>query len=267
MSDENNYIEINKKLWNNKTDVHYASEFYDNKSFLKGRNPLNSIELDLLGDITGKSILHLQCHFGQDSIALSRMGAKVTGVDLSDKAITRAKELAELVGTDTRFIESDVFKVDEILDEKFDIVYTSYGVIGWLPDLNRWAEVINHFLKPGGKLVFVEFHPVVWMFDDEFKHVQYSYFNVDTIIEEDEGTYTDFTADLKNKSVCWNHPLDEVYNALKNNGLPVTGFNEYNYSPYNCFQSTTEVKSGKFHIKGYENKLPMVYSMVAVKEG
>ena len=140
---------------------------------MKGRTSLNSIELDLLGDVKGKQILHLQCHFGQDSISLSRLGAKVTGMDLADKAIDAARQLSTKCATDTEFVLSDIYDLPNVLNKKYDIVYTSYGTIGWLPDLDQWAGVISHFLKPGGKFIFVEFHPFVWMYDDDFTHVKY----------------------------------------------------------------------------------------------
>ena len=123
------YIKINKQTWNNKTEVHIASDFYDNKSFLEGKSTLNSIELDLLGDLKDKKILHLQCHFGQDSLSLARMGAKVTGVDLSDKAIEKATEFNQLLHLDVKFICCDIYDLPTYLNEKFDIVFTSYGII------------------------------------------------------------------------------------------------------------------------------------------
>lgn len=258
-----NYLDINKKLWDDKTTVHYNSEFYDVKSFLEGKSSLNEIELELLGDVKGKRILHLQCHFGMDSISLSRMGAQVTGVDLSSESIAKARELANKTGSSTRFIECDVYNLPEVLNEKFDIIFTSYGVIGWLPDMNKWASVIQHFLNTGGKLVFVEFHPVVWMFSYDFKKIEYNYSDSNPIIEELEGTYTDGGKELKNKSVSWNHGLANVINSLISKGLRITSFNEYDYSPYDCFENTIEIKPKQFQIKGLENKIPMVYSLVA----
>lgn len=159
--DETDYIEINRKSWNNKTDVHFESEFYDNNSFIKGKLSLNPIELNLLGDVKGKSVLHLQCHFGQDTISLDRLGAFATGVDLSDKAIFKAKELASLTGSDANFICCDIYELPKYLDKKFDMVFTSYGTIGWLPNLNKWANIVSGFLKLNGKFILVEFHPVL----------------------------------------------------------------------------------------------------------
>lgn len=260
-----NYIDINQKLWNQKTEVHYNSEFYDVPAFLKGKDSLNTIELGLLGDIKGKKILHLQCHFGQDTIALSRHGAIATGVDLSDKAIGKAKELNNLAGTDARFIQSDIYRLPEILEEKFDLVFTSYGVIGWLPDMNKWAELINHFLKPGGKFILVEFHPVVWMFSYDFKRIEFNYMDSEPIIEELEGTYTDRDAPIKEKSVCWNHGLSTVIDAIIHTGLKLTDFKEYNYSPYDCFENTVKIGDRMFKIKGLEDKIPLVYSLKVEK--
>jgi len=261
-----NYLEINKKSWNAKVEPHLKSDFYFVDEFLKGRNSLNSIELDLLGDVKGKSILHLQCHFGQDSISLSRLGAKVTGVDLSDKAIEAANNLAKQCETDTKFICSDVYDLPNVLNEKFDIAFTSYGTIGWLPDLDKWAKVINHFLKPNGKFVIAEFHPVVWMFDDDFNGITYNYFNEKPIVETYEGTYADFSADIVQDYVMWNHSLSEVFQNLIKNELSIENFQEFDWSPYPCFKHIDEFEKGKWRIEKFGNKIPMVYALSAQKK-
>lgn len=260
------YISLNKQTWNEKTDIHIESEFYDVAGFLKGKSTLNAIELELLGDVSNKKILHLQCHFGQDTITFSRMGAKAIGVDLSDKAIDRAREFATQLNLDTTFVCCDIYDLPNHLDEKFDIVFTSYGTIGWLPNLTKWASVISHFLKPGGQFIMADFHPVVWMYDDNFKEVFYSYFNIEPIVEEISGTYADKSSTITTKSVGWNHPTSEVLNALIQSGLEINLFNEYDYSPYNCFNETEEFEKGKFRIKHLKNKIPMVFSLVATKK-
>ncbi len=265
MNSKNDYLIINKHLWNQKVDYHIKSEFYDVKNFLKGKSSLNEIELNLLKDISGKSILHLQCHFGQDSISLGRLGAKVTGVDLSDKAIDQAKILTEKLNIDAEFICCDIYDLPNHLDKKFDIVFTSYGTIGWLPDLSKWAKIISKYLKPGGKFIFAEFHPVVWMFDYDFEKIQYRYFNSDAIIESESGTYTDRDAPIKSESITWNHGIGEVVNSLIANGLVINSLNEYDYSPYNCFNKTVKISKNKFRIKHLKNNIPMVYAIVAKK--
>ena len=260
-----NYQELNRKTWNEKTDVHIASDFYDMAGFRAGKSSLKEIELSLLGDVNGKSILHLQCHFGQDTLSLARMGATVTGVDLSDKAIQRATEISKELAIPATFICCDVYDTPQYVNETFDIVFTSYGTIGWLPDLDKWAAVISARLKPGGKLVFVEFHPVVWMLDEAFQKIAYSYFNVEAIVEENTGTYADTGADITNKTISWNHHLGEVFQALLNQGLRIDRFREYNYSPYACFKNLEEFEPGKFRVKGLENRLPMVYALEVTK--
>lgn len=261
-----NYLNINRDAWNAKVEHHLKSDFYFVDEFLAGRTSLNSIELEILGEVKEKEILHLQCHFGQDSISLSRMGAHVTGADLSDKAIEAARDLSIKAGVNTEFITSDLYELPNALSGKFDIVYTSYGTIGWLPDLDKWAGVISHFLKPGGKLIFVEFHPIIWIFDENFTHIKYSYFNEETIVEEEQGTYADQSADLHQKSVTWNHPTSEVLTALLSNGLQITSFNEYDWSPYPCFRHNEEFEPGKYRIPQFGHKVPHVFSLTAIKK-
>lgn len=265
MSDQN-YLKINRQSWNNATDVHLKSEFYNLAGFLNGETSLNEIEINLLGDIKGKTILHLQCHFGQDSIALSRLGAKVTGIDFSDKAIECAKQLARETNEDVNFICCNLYDLPNHLEKQFDIVFTSYGTIGWLPDINKWAKIIADFLKPNGQFVFVEFHPVVWMFDDNFEKIGYRYFNSDAIVEYEQGTYADRNAAITQKYITWNHGLGEVVNSLIKNRLEITSLEEYDYSPYNCFKKTIEFEPGKFRIEHLGNNIPMLYSLSAKKK-
>lgn len=261
-----NYLEINKNSWNAKVEPHLKSDFYFVEEFLKGRTSLNSIELELLGDVKDKTILHLLCHFGQDSISLSRMGAKVIGIDLSDKAIDAAKELAQKAGTDTQFICTDLYNLPNVLDQKFDIVFTSYGTIGWLPDLNKWSKIISQFLKPGGKFIIAEFHPVVWMFDDDFEGVKYNYFNEKPIIETYEGTYADQSADIVQDYVMWNHSLAEVLQNLIKNNIKIEKFKEFDWSPYPCFKHVEEFEIGKWRIPQFKNKIPLVFAIEAQKK-
>jgi 2-polyprenyl-3-methyl-5-hydroxy-6-metoxy-1,4-benzoquinol methylase len=257
------YLETNRQAWNARTDVHVTSDFYDLENFLKGKSSLNEIELNLLGDLQGKSVLHLQCHFGQDSISLARLGAEVTGVDLSDKAIEKARELAQQTNVTAQFICTDLYNLPQHLNRKFDVVFTSYGTIGWLPDLDKWAKVVAQFLKPGGRFVFVEFHPVVWMFDDDLEKVAYSYFNTGALIETESGSYADRNAAINQEYVWWNHGLGEVLSSLLKNGLELKSFEEFDYSPYNVFRNTVEAEPGKFRVAHLDRKIPLVYALEA----
>lgn len=258
---DENYININRDAWNKKTGIHLESEFYDNESFIENTNSLKQIELELLGDIRGKSVLHLQCHFGQDSISLAKLGAKVTAVDLSDKAIDAANILAKKTNAEVDFICCNVYDLPKHLSKKFDIMFASYGVIGWLPDLKKWAEVVAHFLKPDGEFIFVEFHPFIWMYDDDFDTVAYRYFNSGEIVEDVKGTYANRDAKIEYKTICWNHSTSEVLNSLIKAGINIEQFNEYDYSPYNCFKHTLQIGTDKFIIKHLGNKIPMTFAI------
>ncbi len=267
MDSKKEYISINKSLWNKRTEIHLKSDFYNLDDFLHGKNSLNEIELNLLGNIQNKSILHLQCHFGQDTISLARMGAEVTGVDFSEKAIEAGIELARKTKTNnTEFICCDIYELPNYLNKTFDIVFTSYGTVGWLPDIDKWAKIVSQYLKSGGKFIFAEFHPFVWIFDNNFEKIIYNYSKSDAIIETEQGTYADKNANIGFQSVNWNHSLSEVLNSLIDNNIDIKQFKEFDYSPYNCFNNTLEIEKNKFMIKGLEKKIPLVYSISGIKK-
>ncbi|GAA4344482.1 class I SAM-dependent methyltransferase [Flaviaesturariibacter amylovorans] len=263
---EPDYISVNRASWNRRTAVHLESSFYDQQSFLAGRSSLNEIELPLLGDLRGQRVLHLQCHFGQDTISLARLGAAPTGVDLSDAAIDAARAAADATGADARFLCCDLYDLPAHLDESFDVVFSSYGTIGWLPDLERWAALIARYLKPGGRFVFAEFHPVVWMFDDALETVGYRYFNSGPIVETESGTYAERGADMELSYVCWNHGLAEVITSLLDAGLELRTLREYDYAPYNCLRNMVEEEPGRFRVAHLGNKIPLVYALEAVSK-
>ncbi|AKQ47455.1 methyltransferase type 12 [Rufibacter radiotolerans] len=260
------YVALNRHAWNLRTGVHKDSAFYDLASFKAGKNSLNPLELAALGDVQGKKLLHLQCHFGQDTLSWARLGAEVTGMDLSDDAIALARQLTQELGLSAEFICCNVYDLPQHLQGQYDIVFTSYGVIGWLPDLEKWARVVGHFLKPGGTFILAEFHPAVWMFDNQFTHVQYSYFNNSgPIIEEATGTYTDRDAPISYTECSWNHALSEVVSALLKQQLQLQDFQELPYSYYNCLANMVQGEDGFWRIKGMEEKLPLMYSLKMTK--
>lgn len=253
----------NRLFWNARTAYHVGSAFYDVESFVAGRNSLTAIELELLGDVHGRKVLHLQCHFGQETISLARLGAEATGLDLSDVSIAEAHALAERCGRRVTFLQGNVLEPRPELFDAWDVVLTSYGVIGWLPDLRPWAQNIARYLRPGGRLVFVEFHPVVWMFDDTFRHIAHPYFNRAVITEQEEGTYADRSAPIRLTSHSWNHGLGEVLGALLEAGLRIDRFEELDASPFDCLPGLVRGDDGLYRIRGLEGKLPMVYALSA----
>ena len=261
-----NYQAINKKLWNERVPIHATSSFYNVSAFKEGRSSLNAIELELLGNVQQQAWLHLQCHFGMDTLSLAKLGARVTGIDFSETAIDMARSLSNELQCEATFICCDVYDTPSSCNSQFDGVFTSYGTIGWLPDIQQWANTIARCLKPGGQFVMADFHPVIWMYDNAIQHITYSYFNRETILETEEGTYAQPEADLHHTSVSWNHPISDILNALIQAGLRIDVFNEYDYSPYACFPNMTEYAPGQFQRSEWLGKVPWVYAIKAVKQ-
>lgn len=271
----NDHTQANRKLWNAWTKIHETSKFYDNESFKAGRNTLKPIELEELGNVSGKSLLHLQCHFGQDTLSWARLGAQVTGVDLSDEAIKLARSLAVEINLDARFICSDIYALpydfDEALSERFDIVFTSYGVLAWLGDLPRWAEIIAHYLKPGGIFYIVEIHPYADILDDwetELKlGIRYPYFQPsEPWVFHAETSYADpaakHTEPITNYQ--WNHSMAEILNALIDAGLQIQFLHEF---PMTVFAqlSFMEEKDGWYRLPEGMPEIPFLFSVKANK--
>ena len=261
--DYQEYINANKKAWNLRAPSHFQSSFYNLDAWKKeGGCSLTPIELSELTFPVGTTLLHLQCHFGQDTLSLARKGAIVTGSDFSDVAIERANQLAQEVGIPSaQFICCNLYDLKQHLQGSFDVVFTSYGTIGWLPDLQPWADIIAHYLKPGGFFYMADFHPALWMLDDKMEALTYSYFNVEVIETQQSGTYADREAPIQYSEYGWNHSMSDLLNSLLKAGLQLEFFNEYPYSPYDCFANTVRGEDGFFRIKNLENKLPMVYSL------
>jgi ubiquinone/menaquinone biosynthesis C-methylase UbiE len=260
------FFEANKNAWNNKTKVHLKSSFYNIEGFKKGNSSLKFIELEEVGGVKDKTMLHLQCHFGQDSLSWQRLGAEVTGVDFSEESIKAAEELNEELNLDAKFICSNIYDLENHLDEQFDIVFTSYGTIGWLPDLKEWGRLISRYLKPGGVFYIVEFHTMLWMFDDDFKNINCSYFNCGEIKDEATGTYADVNAPLKQIQYGWNHPLSETVNSLIENGLEIEFLHEFPFSVYDVFSNSVQGEDGWWRIKELEDIIPMMFSIKARKK-
>lgn len=258
------FIDINKKWWNSRVDSHYKSTFYDVNAFIEGKNSLNNPELDLLGDIKGKKVLHLQCHFGMDSISLERLGAKVTAIDFSLEAIKQANKLKERLKSDVKFICCEVYETSEVLKEEFDIVFTSYGTITWLSELDQWAKQISLSLKPSGIFIFADFHPVVWMYDDDIVKPTYPYSSSQAIILDESDSYAQKNESFESKHITWNHGIADTFNALKNNGIIITEFKEFLEAPYPFLSKCIKISNG-YQIKDLEGILPLMYTLKGKK--
>lgn len=257
------YFEINKNLWNQKVPIHLHTELYNMEGFMAGENSIDEATLGHLGDVKGKRILHLQCHFGQDSLSLARMGAKVVAVDLSDVAIEKARSLNAELGLDAEFVCCNVYDTKDHVQGEFDIVFASFGTIVWLPDLDQWAEIINHFLAPGGKFVFLDFHPTLDMLNWDTHAFEYDYFKPEKpYIETNQGTYADKDADVTLTECFWTHSLAETVSALLNTGLRLETMEEYDYSPYNVFGEMVERAKKEYVFKKMDVAFPFFYALV-----
>lgn len=170
------YFAVNRALWDAWTPIHERSAFYDVDAFRAGQLTLNSIEREQLEDVTGKQLLHLQCHFGLDTLSWARLGAEVTGVDFSERAIALARRLASEAGIPATFVCTNVYDLPLTWAARFDLAYASYGAIPWLPDLTAWARVIARSLRMGGSFHVIEFHPLVGMLDEDGHTLKYPYF-------------------------------------------------------------------------------------------
>ncbi len=258
------WVQINRKAWNLRTVAHIDSDFYNLARFKITKNDLPEIDLEALGDIKGKKILHLQCHFGMNSLSMVSMGANVTGADLSDASIQKAQELSLELHLPARFIRANIYDLPVLLHETFDMVYTSWGALCWLPDLYRWGKLVRQFIKPGGVLHVVEFHPVLYMMGSP--GWPYDYFGRQPVDETEAGSY----AGPKNhsiRSITFDHPTATLINAVIQNGLQIKAFREFDYMPYPVFNSTDTLEKGKWRLEGYDRRMPYAYHLHAVQPG
>ncbi len=247
------------------------SEFYDVPGFLGGNSQLDELELSAFGNVTDKSLLHLQCHFGLSTLDWARRGAIVTGVDFSDVAIAQARELAHQAELTSRaeFICADVLELDKHLQRQFDFVFTSYGVITWLSSLKRWGEVVAHFLKRGGQFFIAEVHPAGMIFEERNGILEqaFDYFH-DPRGLQSETQYPDY-ADAsylpQSKTREWQWTLADIYNALADAGLRITRFEEYPFSCFRQFPFLVETSRGHFEFPEGHLRLPLTFCITAVK--
>lgn len=266
------YAKINKKWWNNVTPIHARSELYSLEKFKKGKTSLEKTEIAELPNVKGKTMLHLMCHFGMDTLSWGRRGAIVTGVDISDTSIKLAKKLSREMKVPAKFICSDIYDLPSVLDQKFDIIYTSYGVLCWVSNIKKWAKLISHYLKPGGIFYIVELHPFAGILSSDFK-LEYKYFDHGPFVDDSSGTYTDWNANVKGVTYEWNYTLGDVINSLIEQGLKVEFMHEFPYSMYDQFpgfmeknkQSFSSNKKGEWVLKNKKNQIPLLFSLKATK--
>ena len=230
----------NRTYWDHLVDLHVPSTFYDVEGFVAGRRDIDPVVAAALGDVAGKRLLHLQCHFGLDTLAMARRGARVVGLDFAPRAVVAARELAVRLGLDARFEEGDVLSAD--LGEQFDVVFSSWGAIGWLPDLRPWAATVARHLAPGGRFVLVEGHPILWMMGETLPpEVKYPYAVGEPIVEESkDGSYAAPGAPIPHPNYGWNHAMSEVVSVLLGEGLRLVRLEEGDRVPWMAWPGMTQ---------------------------
>jgi SAM-dependent methyltransferase len=271
------FLKANLANWDEAVALHVASDLYDVQGFKAGKTSLSALELEELGPLVheGTTLLHLQCHFGLDTLSWARRGAAVTGADFSGEAVATARALADEGGLSARatFVRSAVETLPDALQGRFDVVYTSWGALIWLGDLERWSEVVDHFLAPGGHLYVAEFHPYAYLLAEDStpdsQRVGYPYFQHGEPMRFDEdGDYADPAAKLDHKVTYeWNHGFAEIIDPLLRRGLRLEFLHEVPYTiPGLPFPFLEHCEDGLLRVKGHHDDMPLSFSLLMTED-
>lgn len=262
----NEQIEQNRRAWNEMTPIHEHSAMYNVAGFKAGQSTLHPLQIAEVGDVRGKSLLHLQCHFGEDTLSWARLGAKVTGLDISDASIELAKRLAVELRIDARFVRSNLYDAPSVLRAQFDVVYTGLGALCWLPDLKRWAEIAASYVGPGGFLYIMEDHPIHDHLDYKQEHdlrFDPPYFNQDPLREEESGSYADRDAHTVEVAYSYPHTLGDIVSTICAAGLRIEFLHEFPFGMFQRLSFSKQDGNGWWRLDG--DPLPLLFSLKATK--
>ena len=257
---------LNRANWDDRVPIHVRSQFYDVDGFVQGDEHLYPFEVEDLGDLTGKRVVHLQCHIGLDTISLGRHGAEVTGLDFSAPALAEAAKLARKCGVSARFVEANVYDAIAALGgERFDVVYPGRGALNWLPDLDAWARVVAGLLVPGGRLYLTEFHPILNLFNSDLE-LKHPYFNEGAEVWDAPFTYTEGEVPLEHTILVeWPHPLSDVINAIVGAGLRIERLDEHDYCAFAAFPSMVQLGPRLYRLPEDMPRLPFMFTITATR--
>ena len=265
-----NYLEANRRRWDECVAVHLRSStgVYRTDEFRRGVDVLGPIERKEIGDVAGKRILHLQCHFGLDTLCLARRGALVTGLDFSRKALEAARTLAEECSIQARFVEADVYDAAAVIPERFDLVFASWGAINWVPDIRRWIRVAARMLEPAGSLYLLEGHPAAMVLeegDDSRIALRHSYFQgSEPVISDEPHTYTGDPDRLANtRAYEWLHPLSAIVDGVLEAGLRLDYLREHDRLPWQNFPSMVRDPEFMWRLPTGVPSFPLAFSLRA----
>jgi len=262
----------NRALWDELTDIHLQAPWYRVAELRAGTKALDPLVTGEVGAVAGQRLLHLQCHFGVDTLCWARLGAEVTGVDFSARAIAAARDLAQDLGLPATFVQSDLYALPAALDTagSFDLVFSSWGVLVWLPDLTRWAQIIAAYLKPGGRFYLAESHPFLNVFynDDDAQGLQvhYPYFYDAAPRYWPPGPdYADGSKSTTNPSHEWQHSLGEIQNALIAAGLRIEFLHEHPFLSWKYFPFMEQGADRWWRLPAAYPAMPLSFSLQARK--
>ncbi len=263
-------LAANRRNWDERVGVHVDSRFYDVDAWLDEQRGPRARELDALGDVSGMDLVHLQCHFGLDTLAWARVGARVTGLDFSPEAVATARTIASRAGLSdlAEFVCADVLDASVALGRRsFDVVYVSLGALCWLPSVDRWASQVAALLRPGGRLYLHDGHPLAWALSDEGLVIEHDYFEADApFVDDSDSTYTDTSRPLLNaRTYEWNHGLGETVTALIDHGLRIDRLEEHSWDVHQRFPWLVEQCSGHWVAPPEIPQLPLTFTVVATR--
>ena len=268
------WIDANRANWDERVPVHLAAKSYDLTALRAGQGRLHTIEEEELGNIAGLRVLHLQCHFGRDSLTLAQRGAEVVGLDFSAPAIDAARGLARelCLSQRARFVLANVYDARDALPEAaaFDLVYVTWGAIYWLPDIRRWAQIVAHYLRPGGTLYLAEGHPSALVFDDLARAADAKmpgwfapYFQSEPMVIDDARDYANADVVLTHRrQYSWMHPLGSIISALRDAGLSLAWLHEHAAVPWPMFDCLVAGDDGMYRWPA-QQWLPLAFSLQA----
>ena len=267
MPDREAYFEANRAMWDERVAIHVGSRFYDVAGFMAGRDTLRPFELAEVGDVAGKTLVHLQCHFGQDTLSWARHGARVSGLDFSEPAVETARRLAAELGIEADFVAANVYDAaSAFAGRQFDIVYTGLGALIWLPDITPWAETVAALVKAGGHFYLSEFHPFADVMAEEKLEVAYPYFSAQPQVWDEPGSYTDSdVVTTSNLNYEWVHPISEVVTALITAGLQLEFLHEHDYTLFQRWPFLEKLSIDEYRLPKEMPSFPLMYSLRARK--
>jgi SAM-dependent methyltransferase len=264
------YIAANRANWDERVPIHFASRFYDVDGWLRERPRPREWELDVLGEVAGLEVVHLQCHIGLDTLAFANAGARVTGLDFSGAAIAEARSLAERAGLSdrARFVEADVLRASEALSpERYDLVYVSGGALCWLPSVSQWAAQAAALLRPEGRLYLHDGHPLAWALAEDDLRVEHSYFEEpEPFVGEADVTYTDGDGRLTNtRAYEWNHSIGEIVTAVLDQGLHLVALREHDWDTWPRFPWLVETADHRWVTPSDRPRVPLTFTLLAAR--